>query len=323
MIDRQYKLNWPKDEPRTPIGDRRGRSPFSMDFSKAFRELDQELQRFGAVDVVCCHNDNRRGSNLKDAAAALYFKLGGRDISICCDLYFDVQDNIRAIGKIVEAMRTIERYGGQHLSQKSFTGFVALPPPKDCWKTLNISKGVGESLNARMRKEYVTDAFRSAVKNGHGAGEDMAVLVDARDQAAARTWSRVMGAQRLPNVRRGRMTDQDKLDIERLAGSMQKPTPGKIARSINRHPATVNWFMLTRGLIERVPRRAPGQYQRGGKTIYPYTEEHDARIEELRTAGKVFREIGEIITGEFGIVRSAHSVQVRLVQLTAAPDGDQ
>lgn len=183
MLDRQYKLNWPKDEPRTPVGDRRSRSPFSMEFQKALREMDDELVRFKAIDVVLSHNDNRRGSTMRDAAAALYFKLGGRDISICCDLYFDVQDNIRAIGQIVKAMRTIERYGGQHLSQKSFTGFVALPPPKDCWKTLGISKSVGEALSMKMRREFISDAFRDRVKEGHGAGADMALLVEARDEA--------------------------------------------------------------------------------------------------------------------------------------------
>lgn len=182
-IDRQYKLNWPADEPRTPLDRRRMRSPFSMDFGRALREMDFELGRFKAIDVVLSHNDNRRRANLDDPAAALYFKLGGRDISICCDLYFDVQDNIRAIGKIVEAMRTIERYGGQHLSQKSFTGFTALPPPRDCWKTLGISKGVGEALSPKMKREFVMEAFRDRVKEGHGAGADMADLTEARDDA--------------------------------------------------------------------------------------------------------------------------------------------
>jgi hypothetical protein len=183
MIDRQYKLTWPADEPRTPPGDKRGRSPFSMDFIKALRAMDDELVRFKALDVLLTHNDNRRGTRLQDPAAALYFKLGGRDISICCDIYFDVQDNIRAIGKIVEAMRTIERYGGQHLSQKSFTGFVALPPPPDIWKTLGISKGVGDALSDKLKREFVMEAFREKAKVVHGAGQDMAALVAARDQA--------------------------------------------------------------------------------------------------------------------------------------------
>lgn len=181
-MDRQYKLNWPTDEPRTPEAQRRTKSQFNMSFDRGLRLIEAELVRFRAMDVVLTHNDNRR-SKPRDAAASLFFKLGARDISICCDIYYDVQDNVRAIGKIVEAMRTIERFGGQHLSQKSFTGFVALPPPKDCWKILGISKSVGEALSAKMRKEFVSDAFRDRVKEGHGTGADMAILVDARDEA--------------------------------------------------------------------------------------------------------------------------------------------
>lgn len=123
----------------------------------------------------------------------------------------------------------------------------------------------------------------------------------------------------LPNIRRGRMTAEDKAAIERMAVEMDKPTPGKIAAKINRHPATVNWYMLTRGLIERVPGRAHAPYTRNGKTIHPYAPEHDEFIEDLRAQGKVFREIGELVTVKFGIKRDAHSVQVRIIQLAAAP----
>ncbi|WP_375782857.1 hypothetical protein ACE10Z_23370 [Bradyrhizobium sp. Pha-3] len=115
------------------------------------------------------------------------------------------------------------------------------------------------------------------------------------------------------------MTAEEKLEIERLAQTMAKPTPGKIAAKLNRHPATVNWYMLRHGLVTRKPRRAPRPYVRDGKTVHPYSPEHDARIEALRAEGLVFREIGEIVTREFGIERDAHSVQVRITQLSAAP----
>lgn len=131
-----------------------------------------------------------------------------------------------------------------------------------------------------------------------------------------------MPGYHLPNIKRGRMTAEDKAEIERLAGTMKNPTPGKIAGKINRHPATVNWHMLTRGLIERKAGRAARVYTRNGQTVHPYTEEHDARIEHLRVQGRRFREIAETITSEFGIARTAHSVQVRLVQLTASPDSE-
>jgi len=123
-----------------------------------------------------------------------------------------------------------------------------------------------------------------------------------------------------PNITRGRMTAADKAEIERLATTMARPTAGKIARKINRHPATVNWFMLTHGLIERKPGRAPVSYERNGRTVHPYTEEHDRFMEALRAEGLVYREIAQRVTAEFGIARTLHSVQVRLVQLAAAPD---
>lgn len=122
------------------------------------------------------------------------------------------------------------------------------------------------------------------------------------------------------NIIRGKMTDADRAEIERLAATMKKPTPGKIARAINRHPATVNWFMLTRGLIERKVGRAARPYQRNGVTVHPYSEAHDVFIEAHRSLGKTYREVAELVTAEFGIARNLHSVQVRLVQLAAAPD---
>lgn len=120
--------------------------------------------------------------------------------------------------------------------------------------------------------------------------------------------------------KRGPMTDFERAEIERLASEMKKPTPGKIAEKLNRLPSTVNWYMLSHSLIERKVGRAPRPYVRNGKTIYPYAEEHDAMIESLRAQGKVFREIGEALTAKFGIERDSHSVQVRLVQLTASPE---
>ena len=56
-----------------------------MSFDRALRLIEAELVRFRAMDVVLTHNDNRR-STPRDAAASLFFKLGVRDISICCDI---------------------------------------------------------------------------------------------------------------------------------------------------------------------------------------------------------------------------------------------
>ncbi len=183
MLKIKSPLNWPADEPRTPHLERRSVSPFTVTDHKTMQELEGALKRFKASNVVLSADGQFRGK-INDTAVALFFDLPGhRSIAICCDLYMRQSDNIRALLKVVEGMRTIERYGGSKISQKTFTGFVALPPPPDIWKMLGISKGVGEALNSKMRREYVMDAFRTKAKEGHGNGQDMAALGDARDEA--------------------------------------------------------------------------------------------------------------------------------------------
>lgn len=179
---REYKLTWPADEPRTPPSERRTSSPFTMPADRVIRVLAAELVRFRARDVVLSTNDNRR-HRPNDPGASLFFSVGMRNVSICVDVFADTADNVRAIGKIVESMRTMERYGGQKTADKAFTGFAALPPPPDIWKTLGISKGVGEALSPKMKRDFVMEAFRERAKVVHGAGQDMAALVEARDQA--------------------------------------------------------------------------------------------------------------------------------------------
>lgn len=183
-IERKAPLTWPEDEPRTPGHEKRAKSLFDTTRDRTERQLEDELRRFRATDIMLSLNNPTRSGRVDDSAIALYFDLpGARKIAICCDLYFQQSDNLRAIYKVIEAMRTIERYGGQHLSQKSFTGFAALPPPIDCWKALKISKGVGEALSPKMRREFVMDAFRERAREGHSGGVDMAQLVEMRDQA--------------------------------------------------------------------------------------------------------------------------------------------
>lgn len=166
-IEHKHPLNWPDGEPRTPGFEKRGRSPFATTRFKTERQLEQELYRFKATDVILSYNLARRGK-LEDSGVALFFELpDGRKISICCDLYLAQDDNVRALYMVIEAMRTIERYGGQHLSQKSFTGFAALPPPKNVWSILGINKQAAQPLSPRLRRAYVMEAFRDRARDGH------------------------------------------------------------------------------------------------------------------------------------------------------------
>lgn len=183
MIKTTNPLSWPADEARTPLDQRHSTSPFEVAAGRTLEQLETALRLFSAANIVLSMNAPFR-SKIEDPAVAMFFDLPGpRPIAICCDRYYRQQDNIRAILMIIESMRRIERYGGQKMSQKSFTGFAALPAPIDIWKLLGLNKSVAEALNDKLRREYVMDGFRTKVKEGHGAGGNMADLTAARDEA--------------------------------------------------------------------------------------------------------------------------------------------
>lgn len=126
---------------------------------------------------------------------------------------------------------------------------------------------------------------------------------------------------RLAGIKRGRMTAEEKAEIERLTVTLKSPKPGSIARHLNRHPATVKWYMLRHGLLTQPPRTIPRPYTtRSGVTRYPWSPEQDRRLDELLCAGKNYREAGEVLTAEFGVPRNTHNCQVRAVMLAASDE---
>ena len=126
-----------------------------------------------------------------------------------------------------------------------------------------------------------------------------------------------------PDNRRG-LSDADRAAIERYCSTMTKPKPGKIAQKIGRDVGTVAWFMITNGLIDRqIKYGGPASYIQGGKVVFRYTEEQDKRIVALRREGKNPRQIAELVTSEFGIARTGHSIDVRLKMLAAYDGGPE
>lgn len=112
----------------------------------------------------------------------------------------------------------------------------------------------------------------------------------------------------------GRLSDAEKAEIERLAVTLEHPTPSNIARRMQRAPDTVKWYMMRNGLLAYRPANRKGQAGRGNF----WTAEEDAVAERLRASGKTLRAIGEELTRRFGKRRAASSVQVRLVMLSCS-----
>jgi hypothetical protein len=60
------------------------------------------------------------GQRISDSGAAVYFTRKGRDQCIACDKWDSVRDNLHAIGKTIEALRGIDRWGTGEMVDAAF-----------------------------------------------------------------------------------------------------------------------------------------------------------------------------------------------------------
>lgn len=133
-----YPLQWPPGWPRTSEK-KRERARFDTPRAKAIANLHTELARLGAKKVVVSTNvetyekGGRKipyaNQTVEDPGVAVYFELQGQEQCIPCDKWTYVKDNIHAVGKTIEALRGLERWGAKEIMEAAFRGFKALPSP--------------------------------------------------------------------------------------------------------------------------------------------------------------------------------------------------
>ena len=144
--DMSFPLHWPQGRPRTPEHQRK-QSRFKLGLHAAIDDLLDELERMGARYITVssdCNGYVRGGvwrpyadANPEDPGVAVYFDLNGEQMCMACDGWDIVDDNVRAIGFTIGAMRGIERWGVSEALNRAFTGFRhALPASGDDWKTV-------------------------------------------------------------------------------------------------------------------------------------------------------------------------------------------
>lgn len=169
-----FPLLWPEHRERTPAW-KRQHGQFSVTFAQARQHLLNELSRMGTRNVVISSNQPVRQDGLplavktrvEDPGVAVYFAREGRAQCIPCDQYSTVQANLRAIGKSVEALRGIERWGAKTMLDAALEGFAALPAGgAECWWS---ELGVAPNADPAV----VEAAWRALVKAHHpDAGGD-------------------------------------------------------------------------------------------------------------------------------------------------------
>lgn len=191
----RYPLDWPMGWPRTPDPWPAGNKFGDNTIWKASRGLHAELERMGAEDiqmssdlVLRLDGMPRSGQSVpRDTGVAIYFTRDGEKLVIACDLYNRCEANIRAIALIVESMRRIERYGGDKMMKRAFTGFAQITGPqaatiKPWWMVLGV--------NSDCDLWDAEAAFREKAKTAHpdagGSADAMARLNKAIQEARER-----------------------------------------------------------------------------------------------------------------------------------------
>lgn len=191
MSAEAYPLQWPDGWPRTPY-QRRGGSRFGKNLGfNQIRELQDELRRLGARNVVISSNVPIRQDGLPyasesrrrydDPGVAVYFTLKGKALSMARDAYWTPWENVRSLVLAIDAIRSIERHGGAAMMERAFTGFTALPKPggADWWEVFQVPR----SISRRALEEKFKELARSRHPDLGGSQHAMAELNRARQQA--------------------------------------------------------------------------------------------------------------------------------------------
>jgi len=191
--DKRYPLCWPDGWPRTPQSKIK-LSSFRVSQNRAQGKLFNELKLLGARNVYLSTNiklrlDGRPYASQRapdDKGVAVYFTYKDRDMVFACDKYNQIGDNIHAIGKTIEALRGIERWGASDMLERAFTGFEALPGPSavggDRWQDV-LQVGNTYTIEECERNFKLLASEHHPDKGGDV--DEFRKLTAARDQARA------------------------------------------------------------------------------------------------------------------------------------------
>lgn len=188
---------WPQERTK-----RRQCSPFSVKYAKLLDDLEDELKKLGARDIVVqaglsrddIRNDGwpRGGAVFHDPGVILSFvNRKGEEIAFPCDTYHGYQANLRAISLTLTALRSIDRYGvSKHAEQ--YKGWKKLPPAPKRMTVVEALSFVGRHGGGSYpvypdSADKFTSAYREAAKRLHpdkpdtGSHEQFVLLQQAAE----------------------------------------------------------------------------------------------------------------------------------------------
>lgn len=169
MTKLAYPLQWPLGYKRTYA---RENSRFRQGIDASQRHLHEEVRRLGGTDLVVSTNLLIRNDGMiyaayldkkiDDPGVAIFFKYKKKDVTMCCDKYHRVWENIYALANGIEALRGMERWGVSEFLDRAFAGFTALPAAGQT----TIHRMWYEVLHCteRASADFVKTAYRHLLK---------------------------------------------------------------------------------------------------------------------------------------------------------------
>ena len=146
---RAYPLYWPEGWPRSTFHKQAKFGDHSIAAGR--KEVARQVALFDGRDLIISTNlelrmsDGLPKSNQRqpaDRGVAIFFKRGGQDMALACDVYTTIEDNLWALARTLDALRQIERDGSPSLINRAFKGFAQLPDPdrRDWWDVLRVAR---------------------------------------------------------------------------------------------------------------------------------------------------------------------------------------
>lgn len=190
-----FPLAWPSFRARTPAAKRTVGAFTSgkklIDIPAAADRLEDEVRRLGGRNLLISSNlrptlggrPAANQGNPDDPGVAIYFQMGNDPITLACDTYTSLAQNLAALAQHIEATRRIERYGVQS-AKETLQAFSALPPPaaKRSWREV-----LGLQQHRAVDRDTIQGAWKYLAAKYHpDAGGDPAKMSEinvARDEA--------------------------------------------------------------------------------------------------------------------------------------------
>ena len=127
-----HPLDWPTGYPRTESPKQaRLRSTFAV----SRQHLEAQIAHFGGSSIIISSDWQLTSTGTlkattrqpEDTGVSVFFTRDGKEVCMACDQWDSCEDNLRAIGLTLEALRGIDRWGVSEIIGRIFAGFMALP----------------------------------------------------------------------------------------------------------------------------------------------------------------------------------------------------